>query len=147
MSLSLMAGGAFTHARPPVQYIIPDRYIFVMLYYRLPVRPLNQKFVEICGKRVIRVEGNDLGDVLVGAHHDEAPSVSVDGPQIEDVWTCLEVGTEDLLMIYQPISSLSRQEQRMKLIALQITVTALEYGAQVDYRIDVGSLRRETQDG
>jgi hypothetical protein len=59
----------------------------------------------------VRLDREDVGDVLIGANHDDAPSLPVDISQIEHVHAGPWVGAEHLLVVMKAVSTLAWSEE------------------------------------
>ena len=77
------------------------------------------------------VQREHVGDVLVGAHDDDAARLAVHATQVEDV-SGARVGAERLLVVDQAEPALAGQQDGRQLVDGQVTVALLEDGADVD---------------
>ncbi len=82
-------------------------------------------------------EWEDVGDVLIGSNDDDATVGAVDASAVEDVWTVMQVRSEDLLVVDEPQPALSRQEQRRHGVDSQVSVVLLADRTYIDHRVDI----------
>ena len=56
-----------------------------------------------CRELGVGVEGQHIGDILVGSHDHHAAPIPIDAAHVENVGVALEVRAEDLLVVAQPV--------------------------------------------
>src|SRR5260370_32066988 len=94
----------------------------------------------------VRVQREYVRNVLVGADNDNRPLPTVDAAQLEDVGTVLEVRAVGLLVVDKPEAPLARKQNRRELFDLEVAVSLLEDGANIDHAVDVRPRRGEPAD-
>ncbi len=94
----------------------------------------------------MRVERQDVGDVLIWADHHHGALPAVDAARVEDVLARLQVGSEDFLVVLQAKGSLLRKQEGWHVVGIQFPVALLEDGADIKNGIGVGSGGRVAPD-
>jgi hypothetical protein len=97
----------------------------------------KHEVLEESGKLVVRVEREDICNILIRTHDDYAAAVAIDPAHVEDVATALEIGTEHLLIVTKPVPPLTRQKKLRHLLEVQLAMALLEHGSHVDNGIDI----------
>src|SRR5687768_16472463 len=92
----------------------PRRRLISTLLARIstwrPLALLTHELIEECRELGIRIEWEDIRDVLVRAHDDHATLIPIDATYLENVVAAFQVGTEHLLVAAQAEAPLSGQK-------------------------------------
>lgn len=86
---------------------------------------------------LMSVQRKHVGDMLVGAHHDDTAGVPIDPAQVEDVlgrW----IRAEHLLVIGDAEGALAWEQDCRQLVDLKFVVPLLEDRPDVDDRVGIG---------
>ena len=88
-----------------------------------------------------------MRDVLVRPHDNHAAFVSINAPHVENIMAALKVRTEYFFVVAKPITALRRQEETGHGPDLELAMTLLENGSDIEHRIDIRACRRVSPDG
>src|SRR5882757_10884059 len=108
---------------------------------------LLHEAVEEGRKRRVGIERQDVGNILVWSHDDDAAPVSIDPAHIENVVAAFQVGAEHLLVVTKLVAALPGQEKRWHSVDCKLAMALLEDRPDVDHAVDVCTVRRVFPDG
>ncbi len=87
-----------------------------------------------------------MRNILVGADDQNTALLPINSAHGKDILRVLQVSTEHLFVIYQPIPAFSGQQQFRHFRNHQVTVVLLEHGALINHSVNVLTSGREFAD-
>jgi len=90
----------------------------------------------------VSVERHHIGDVLVGSHNYHAASIAIDATHIEYVAVAFEVRAVQFLVVAKPVPTFRRQKELRHCRKVQLAMTLLDHGSDIDQRVDITFCRR-----
>ena len=94
----------------------------------------------------MRIEWENMRDVLVRSHDNHATPVSIDTPHVENVMAALKVRAEHLFVVTKPVTALPGQKEGRHGHDGKLEMALLEDGPDIDHGIDIRSRRRVSPD-
>src|SRR5690606_29929325 len=82
--------------------------------------------VEERGKLAMARQRQDLRDILVRPHDDDAAILAVDATQIEDVMPIFAIGAENLFVVKQAVAAFGRPQERWQALLVERRRALLE---------------------
>src|SRR5882757_4456878 len=109
--------------------------------------PSCHEAIEECRELDMRVEWENMRDVLVRSHDDHATPVAIDAPHVENVLAALKIRAEHLFVVTKPIAALPGQKEGRHGLDGELEMALLEDGPDIDHGIDIRACRRISRDG
>src|SRR4051794_1435949 len=102
--------------------------------------PSYHKAIKECGELGMRIERENVRDVLVRPHDNHAAPVTIDSPHVENVMAALQVRTEHFFIVMKSIPALPGQKERGHGLNGKGAMALLEDGPHIDHRVDIRAL-------
>src|SRR5437868_4156696 len=93
---------------------------------------LQHEPIEVCRKRRMAIERENMRDILVRPHHDHA-AVPFDAAHRKDVVTALEIGAEHLFVVAKSVTSFGGEKERGHRLNGELRMRLLEHRAHIDH--------------
>ena len=86
---------------------------------------------------LIAIQRQNMGYILIGAHHDHAPGLTINAAHVEDVAGVFVVYAKDFFVVLQAEFASGWYEQRRHVFVGEFFEGLLKHSAQVDQAVNI----------